>query len=161
MLRRRRAYSEEFKKLAVAKMLSRGSRSTGSVMEELGLGSSTIYKWMGIYSPEDHIMSRKPVSPQSLSAQEKFKLVFEFEKLPEVRRGEFLRAAGVTEDQLSQWKSMMTEGLGGNNSSESELKGQVKRLEKELNRKEKALAEAAALLVLQKKIQSYYGSGDE
>jgi hypothetical protein len=34
-------------------------------------------------------------------------------------------------------------------------------LEKELRRKDKALAETAALLVLRKKLQAFYGEGSE
>jgi transposase len=37
----------------------------------------------------------------------------------------------------------------------------VRELEKELRRKDKALAEAAALLVLQKKVQAIWGDADD
>lgn len=37
----------------------------------------------------------------------------------------------------------------------------VRELERELRRKDKALAEAAALLVLQKKVQALWGDGDD
>jgi hypothetical protein len=37
----------------------------------------------------------------------------------------------------------------------------IKELERELNRKEKALAEAAALLVLKKKVQEIWGDEDD
>jgi hypothetical protein len=40
-------------------------------------------------------------------------------------------------------------------------KKRIRQLERELNRKEKALAEAAALLVLRKKLNAYWGDGSE
>lgn len=160
-MRRRKKHSEEFKRLAMSKLLTRGSRPIKSIGEELGINPGMIYEWVAKYGDKDPFMTGKPVSPQSLSAQEKLKLVFEFEALAEEQRGEFLRSRGVTEEQLAQWKNLMTESLDGTSSAENELRGQIRRLEKELARKEKALAEAAAILVLQKKIQNHYGSEDE
>jgi transposase len=43
----------------------------------------------------------------------------------------------------------------------SEDAKRIKKLERELRRKEKALAEAAALLVLQKKVQAIWGDEDD
>jgi hypothetical protein len=40
-------------------------------------------------------------------------------------------------------------------------KKQIRQLEKELRRKERALAEAAALLVLRKKLKAFYGEDPE
>jgi hypothetical protein len=96
-----------------------------------------------------------------LSPREKLKLVLEFEVLDEGSRGEFLRSNGVTSEQITQWKQSMSEGLNDQEASDSELKTKVKRLEKELARKDKALSEAAALLLLQKKIQGLFNSEDE
>jgi hypothetical protein len=42
-----------------------------------------------------------------------------------------------------------------------EDKRRIKQLEKELQRKEKALAEAAALLVLRKKVQAIWGEQED
>jgi hypothetical protein len=100
-------------------------------------------------------------SPDTIPAQERFKLVLEYEALAEAERGEFLRRQGITSDAIKQWKQSMAEGLGDQQASDRELHLKIKRLEKELARKDKALAEAAALLVLQKKVRDFYGSEDE
>ena len=42
-----------------------------------------------------------------------------------------------------------------------EDKKRIRELEKDLNRKEKALAEAAALLILRKKVRAIWGSNEE
>jgi transposase-like protein len=154
-------YSEEFKRLAVAKYLSRGNRGVAEVLSDLGIASSMLYTWINRYCNEDLTMKPVTRSPSSLSPQEKLKLVLEFEVLDEGSRGEFLRSNGVTSEQITQWKQSMSEGLSDQEASDSELKTKVKRLEKELARKDKALSEAAALLLLQKKIQGLFNSEDE
>ncbi len=71
-------------------------------------------------------------------------------------------------EQVKEWRAACING----NLSETqrqrvekkhsrEDKKRIKQLERELNRKEKALAEAAALLVLRKKLRAYYGEEDE
>ena len=46
-------------------------------------------------------------------------------------------------------------------ASQKDDKKRIKHLERELKRKEKALAEVAALLVLQKKVQAIWGDPEE
>lgn len=154
-------YSPEFQKLAVAKYLSRGSRPVQDITRELGISPTYIYKWVNSHCDED--LTMRPVTRplKSLSAQDKLKLVLEYEALAESERGAFLRQQGLTSELITQWKQTMAEGLGDQQASEKDLKAQIKRLEKELARKDKALAEAAALLVLQKKMKAFYDSEDE
>jgi transposase-like protein len=144
-------YSQEFQRLAVAKYLSRGKRPVTEVTRELGISPTYIYKWVNSHCDEDLTMRPVSRSPDSVPAHERAKLVFEYEALAESEKGEFLRREGLTSEALAQWKQAMVESLADQKASDSELKSQVKRLEKELQRKDKALAEAAALLVLQKK----------
>ena len=47
-----------------------------------------------------------------------------------------------------------------NGNKNKQLKAENKALKKEINRKDKALAETAALLVLQKKVQEIWGSNE-
>ena len=77
--------------------------------------------------------------------------------------GALLRREGLHEAQVSAWRAAAAEALGaeaapvGSNSAQQELaevKKRVKELEREALRKDKALAEAAALLLLEKKLQS-------
>lgn len=154
-------YSQEFQRLAVAKYLSRGSRSVREVTTELGIPYTYIYTWVNSHCDEDLQMRPIMRSPGSIPAHERLKLVFEYEALSEVDKGEFLRRQGLTSDLLGEWKQAMVESLASREATDSDLRKENKRLEKELKRKDKALAEAAALLVLQKKVRDFYGSGDE
>jgi transposase-like protein len=75
-----------------------------------------------------------------------------------------LRREGVHEAQLDQWRQAADEAtlsaLGGRKQRSAEQK-KVRQLERELKRKDKALAEAAALLVLQKKVRALWADEDE
>jgi transposase-like protein len=99
--------------------------------------------------------------PQDWTAEEKLQAVIEAAGLSEAELGEFLRRQGLHETQLQQWRDEVLAGLEqhpkrGSKKSSPEAR-RVRELERELARKEKALAEAAALLVLQKKVRSILG----
>lgn len=88
-------------------------------------------------------------------AEEKLAALLEYERLSEEERGKFLRGKGLHEAHLEKWKKEIIEGLkikpfmGGKNDPQRK---RIMALEKELRRKEAALAETAALLVLKKKL---------
>ena len=102
--------------------------------------------------------------PQDWSAQEKLAAVMEAASLSDEELGAFLRSRGLHEAQLQQWRELMLAGLEpaavqrGKQASEGK---RVRELEKELRRKDKALAETAALLVLKKKAQAIWGDEDD
>lgn len=104
-----------------------------------------------------------PRRPQDRTAEEKLKIVIEAETLPEEQLGAFLRRNAVHEAQLQEWRNMMLSGLKPSRLSpkSSEENRKIRELEQELQRKEKALAEAAALLLLKKKVHSIWGGEDE
>ena len=86
--------------------------------------------------------------------------------LDDEQLGPFLRKKGLHQTHLEQWRSQMLNGLqnGAGKKSSKQKNAEVKRirvLEKELRRKDKALAETAALLVLKKKVQQIWGDEDD
>jgi transposase len=83
--------------------------------------------------------------------------------LSEEELGAFLRKEGLHQAQLEEWAKAMYSGLSAPKKSKttSEDAKRIKKLERELRRKEKALAEAAALLILQKKVQEIWGDEDD
>lgn len=145
---------------------------------ETGVAQSTLSKWLkaaGTVAPK---MARRdkqktpPTSttrPQDLTAEEKLALVLEAAAVPEAELGAFLRRKGVHEAQLAEWRQQVTQGavtaLRGPSKRDRKAASvearRVRDLERELARKEKALAEVAALLVLKKKAQAIWGDGDE
>jgi transposase len=100
--------------------------------------------------------------PQDWTAEEKLDVVLEYEKLDEQERGTYLREKGLHAVHIERWKRQILEGLKGSKSDKKDPRNtKIKELEKELGRKEKALAEAAALLVLKKKAQDIWGEREE
>ena len=151
-----------FRKAIVAKFLLRGSKSVRDIAKENDISTAAIYNWVRkLNNSGEMLMIEEEMSPDHRNVEEKAALVFSYEKLQEESKGEFLRTNGVTSIQLRQWKDAMISGIVGKNSSKITLEIQVRKLEKELLRKDRALAETAALLVLQKKIQFVYSSEDE
>ena len=100
--------------------------------------------------------------PTDWSLAERLQILMESHGLDEEALNAFCREKGIFRHHLEQWQAAFTVGGTVDNRSElRELKESNKALTRELNRKEKALAEAAALLVLQKKYQALWEEKDE
>lgn len=158
--------SEEFRKAAVAKFHSRGSRTVEEVARVLGVSSWSLYQWSKRYGNANGMKSHR--RPADRSAQEKLKAVIEFEGLTGDKQGEYLRREGLQSDHIAGWKKRMEAGLEGvdglstaSRTERAQDKQKIRELEKDLHRKERALAETAALLVLKKKADLIWGSGEE
>lgn len=157
--------TEEFRRAAVLKCHSRGTRTVEEVARSLGVSSWSLYQWSKRYgNAETMKQQRRPVER---SAQEKLKAVIEFEGLTGDKQGEYLRREGLHSEHIEGWKKRMEAGLEGggglsaaSRSERAQDKQKIKELEKELHRKERALAETAALLVLKKKADLIWGSGE-
>ncbi len=96
--------------------------------------------------------------PEDWSAAEKLNAVLQASALEEAALGAFLREQGLHDAHLVEWRQQAEQGLMATPSSPStRLKKENQRLEQELRRKDKALAETAALLVLSKKVRALWG----
>lgn len=106
-----------------------------------------------------------PRRPRDWSPEEKLNAVFEAQALCEDELGAFLRRKGLHEAQLQEWRTLILAGLQGHRQRTGARPStgdarRIRELEKELDRKDKALAETAALLVLQEKVQALWGDAD-
>lgn len=158
-------YSEEFKRSAVQKLLTRGNRTVIEIIGELGIALPTIYQWRNELARVPGM--KKPTSPQDRPANEKLKILIEYEALTSEKRGEYLRKNGLHEDNLNDWRDQIEKAflpLKKTSQERKELgyeKEKVKQLEKQLRRKDKALAEVSALLILKKKADLLWGSEED
>lgn len=167
-------YSEAFKSKVVQRMMGPQARSATSLSHELGIGQPTLSRWLraaqGTLSSMPKKRAATPVAtpapnarrPEDWSAEERLRVVAEAAKLSESELGSFLRREGLHEETLREWRAAALDGLTSERAARSQHKRsgdqkRVRELERELQRKEKALAEAAALLVLQKKVQAIWG----
>jgi len=166
-------YSEAFQTLMVQKMTSPERPDVAALAEETGVSRSTLYRWaeeagtLILRKPQTAELGRGPYRmkrPQDWSAEEKLVAVLEAAALSDEELGAFLRGKGLHETHLQQWREQMVSGLNpapvqrGKKAPETK---RVRQLEKELRRKDKALAETAALLVLKKKAQAIWGDEDD
>jgi transposase len=164
-------YSAAFKAKMVQKML--GGRSANSLAQESGMHQPTLSKWLRDAGSLQAVKRRRQSDeaktegrrPDDWSAEEKLEAVLEAKRLSGSEFGEFLRRRGLHEEQLRQWQATVDaaalESLRGRKAAGKSAEAKrVKELERELRRKEKALAEAAALLVLRKKAEALWGDED-
>jgi transposase len=155
----------------IQKMTGSRPLSANALSREVGIPQSTLSRWLRDAARNSRSRAARNTKeegetliakrPADWSPEEKFNLVIEASSVPETELGAFLRRKGVHEAQLAEWREMMLSALktrktlpSGPRTSESR---RIRQLESELNRKEKALAETAALLVLQKKVQILWG----
>jgi transposase-like protein len=171
-------YSEAFKSKMVQRMTGPRGKTATALASEVGISQPTLSRWLRSAQATVAVMSKAPAQvtdraseqpepppkvakrPEDWSPEERLRAVVEGAKLSDTELGAFLRREGLHEATLRQWRAAALEGLGPQRSTRSEQK-RVQDLEKELRRKDKALAEAAALLVLQKKTRAIWGDGDD
>jgi transposase len=174
-------YSEAFKAKMVQKMSGPDGMSGAALARDVGVAQSTLSRWQRDAGRVAGVSKRKKQQrvrtgsasasgagrrPDDWTAAEKLEAVMEAAGLSDDELGEYLRRKGLHQAQLEQWREQVLESLGGTprrrgrQAASPEAK-RLRELEKELRRKDKALAEAAALLVLKKKAQAIWGDEDD
>ncbi len=172
----RSRFTQSFKIQAVEKALSRAEQvSLLEVAEALGVGLSTLSKWIvksrnnefdGVANQLIRSDMVKDKRPQDWSLEDRFNMVLECNSLDEGAVSGLCRDRGIYPHHLKQWKLDFVNGSTADSSSKNLLQVKIlktenKNLKKELNRKDKALAETAALLVLQKKVNDIWGTDED
>jgi transposase-like protein len=155
-------YPEEFKAKIIAQMLPPHNRHIPDLACETGIPQDTLYNWrIKQQRRTEAVVTKTTAEPDRLSSQDKFHLVVESAAFNEQELGEFCRRRSLFPEQLASWReacSGANEIRQGREASADDRK-LVRRnaeLESELRRMEKALAEAAALLMLQKKVRELW-----
>lgn len=164
-------YSERFKARMVERMLGERRVSANALSKEVGVGQPTLSRWLreaGRLEPvSDRKEEKEPVRrPEDWSPHEKLEAVLEAAAISGEQLGVWLRRKGLKEEHLRQWREVLAERAGSVFAPraprvDAEERRKVQALEKELKRKDKALAETAALLVLQGKMQALWGEEDD
>lgn len=154
-------YSEEFKSSIIAKMLPPNSIPVPDLARDTGIPKDTLYTWRIKHQRLNGNATAKQMPSGSLSSSEKFSVVMETASLNEVELSEYCRRKGLYPEQISAWRETCTQANASLSPKVDRARlttqtKQIKQLEAELRRKDKALAEAAALLVLQKKVRAIW-----
>ena len=176
-------YSDLFKQRMTQRLLAPRGPSFASLSRETGVKADTLAKWLREAQSEGtpmrslaHTSLPSLASPSSASApakapakslrewspQERLQVVVEVASLSEEDIGAYLRTRGLHESTVQEWRATMLDALAvaGRPRTAGGTK-EVRALQRELDRKDKALAEAAALLVLQKKLRALWEVEDD
>ena len=157
-------YSEEIKEQMVRKMMPPYNRSVASIHRETGISAPTLYAWKRRFQEQGYVIPKKAATPEGWDGKARLAAIIKTASMNEAQRSTWCREHGVYPEQLDDWRAAI-EAADDDPASRRELASERKtrrQLEKELRRKEKALAEAAALLTLSKKAQAIWGTdGDD
>ena len=166
----RNLYSIEFQEQALIKVRDRGTRSVLDVAADLHMSVGTLRKWISksnqtkgeVVAPAVKLPDDLPA--QSWGAAQRLQALLETHVMPQTQLHAWCREKGLFEHQLKAWRDAFC-SVPASDSRESktalrELQVKHDGLQRDLRRKERALAEAAALLVLQKKFQALLGDED-
>jgi transposase-like protein len=161
----RNQHSDEFQAQALSKVRQRGARSVREIAEELNMSAGTLRKWWARSNrtavetaPEAELPSA--LAAESWSAAQRLLALQQTHGLSGTALHAWCREKGLFEHQLVAWRDAFC-AITAPDSRDTklalrELQTRHDGLQRELRRKEKALAEAAALLVLQKKFQALW-----
>ncbi len=158
-------YSRRMKESVLRKVLPPENRSVSEVAIEMGISEQTIYSWKR-QAENGTLPMEGTGSPRETVQLERYNLLLESKSLREEDLGAWLREKGLHSEHLTLWQQEIQDTLGNKDTALIEenrrLKKEKKELERELRRKEKALAEMAALVTLKKKAEAIWGDkGDE
>ena len=155
----RKRTTDEHKQAVIQRLMESPLSFRQFAMEE-GIAHATLHKWKKRFNVGTEERTVHPSSDR-WSSQEKFTVVLECATLSEMELSEYCRRKGLYLDQVAMWREACIQGNMKSSdqqkkarSSSSADKKRIKQLEQELARKDKALAEAAALLVLGKKLDA-------
>jgi len=136
-------------------MLPPESASPEAVSREIGIGVDTLERWRAE-------SLTKPLGRREWTAAARLEAVITTAAMDEATRSAWCRENGVYPQQLLDWRTSATQALAApeearaSPSQTREDRKRIKELEREVRRKDKALAETAALLVLSKKCEAIF-----
>lgn len=152
-------YGEAFRNRTVARLLAPESANAGAVAKEIGVSVQTVERW------RDEVQSM-PARGRAWTARARLEAVITTAVLDEVGKNAWCREHGIYPAELDKWQLSATTALTDPEEARASPqatrsdKKRIKELERELLRKDRALAETAALLVLSKKVAAIFSKGE-
>jgi hypothetical protein len=153
-------YGQAFKDRAVARLLPPESAALEDVAREVGVGVGTLARWIS------DALSR-PARERAWTAAARFDAVLTTAAMDEAGKSAWCRENGVYPQELATWRQSATQALAKPEEARAspqqtqQDRRRIKELERELLRKDRALAETAALLVLSKKVAAIFRTGED
>ena len=161
-------YPAKRKAAILQKMLPPNNKPIAQLAKEEGIAQGTLYSWRAEARAKGKLMPDGDLSPKGWASVDKFAAVLETAALNESERSVYCRKQGLYPNQIKQWRIACEQANDWDRAQNKRLQDttrnadkKIKALEKELIRKEKALAETAALLVLRKKAQAIWEESED
>lgn len=157
-------YSISYKESLIKKVLPPSNRSISSVCKEEGIADQTLRNWLN-KSKEGTLKQEPSVYGNRRPPREKLNLIIESRSVDAADQGKWLREKGLHTEHLNQFEQEIRDLVEDNKHKEKQeikdLQKENKNLKRELRKKEKALAEMAALYTLKKKAAEIWGEDED
>jgi len=151
-----RPYSIAFKQKMVERLTGKSALSALQLSRETGVRQQNLSRWLLEARSLPLVATDKNIV-HTWTVEQKAQVLSEASRLSGEQLTAYLQREGVKLADFERWRVALEEE--GQESS-SAIK-RIRKLERELARKEKALAEAAALLVLKKTVESLASDEDD
>jgi len=157
-------YGQAYKDKVVARLLPPESSAVEVVAREVGVSVATLERWRA-EALANGAGDRRGGGGQRWTTAARLEAVIATAAMDEAARSAWCREHGLYPSELAGWKQDAIAGLGEPRAASAvearQDRRRVKELERELHRKDKALAETAALLVLAKKLKAVFHDGED
>ena len=161
-------YSKEYRESILRRIMPPNSESIARIAKEEGISEQTLRNWQKRARRDGYAAPGTDAQSEEWSTQDKFVIIVETASMNESELAEYARKKGLYVEQIKAWRDACMNANGGIAKEAARLNRALKdsqkerrKLERELHRKEKALAEAAALLVLRKKARAIWGDPED
>jgi len=161
-------YPAERKEAILQKMAPPMSLTIPELAEQEGISAATLYNWRKQARARGQVLPSRSTKPDQWTSQEKFQIVLETVPMNEAEVSAYCRERGLYPEQVEAWRDVC---MKANDEAPAQAKQfrqarkaeqkRLRKLERELRRKDKALAETAALLALSKKAEAIWGTTND
>jgi transposase len=165
-------YTNAIKASVLTKALAPNAPGVIELAKEFNIPKATIYTWILNMKNKNNKKERVQQRPKDQSPASKLQAVMDTLGKTEEEQSAYCRTQGIYSNHIDAWKQQILESLGaatsvadkgsitkekGNTAASQRMQDEMKKLKSDLNRKDKALAELSALLILKKKADLLWG----
>ena len=150
-------FSVAFKQKMVQRLTGKNAVSATQLARETGVAQQNLSRWLQEARSLPIMADRPRPAMRVWTVEQKARVLADASQLDAEELTAYLEREGVKLAEYEQWRIALDEGGAASGSTNK----RIRQLERELARKEKALAEAATLLVLKKKVETLYGEDED
>jgi transposase len=149
-------FSLPYRKKLLSRLTGDDAESATRVAEDTGVSQQTLSRWLREARSMPEMRTKKKPG-KTWAVDEKIRVLAEASKIVGPQLAALLEREGLVLPELEQWRLALGEDVKGSVIG----RRRIRELERELARKDQALAEAAALLILKKKVEPLWADEDD